>query len=341
VTQPDFDHADWLRRALHAEADSIEPAGDGLERIRARLTAPRPAPVAWITAALAGTAGRALGGLESVRAWLESVWSRLRAALGTVREQFRMPPPGPSAERLRLVRHPVVVAAAGLLAAVVVTFALAPLPGQAVSQAVALIWSFESGGSASAASGPAVSGPGTQPGTAGATGAAHGKPGHKNPASASCTARASAAVAACPSPGACPSPAASAHPSHGPSPTATPTPTATPSPSATPASSATPPSSTGARACPTPSSSASPHPSASSSPSPPTSSPTPSPPSSSPTPSPPSSSPAPSPSADPASSPAPSPSADPAGSPAPSPSADPSPAPNPSGSDVAGGAGER
>jgi hypothetical protein len=39
-----------LRRALHAVADTIEPAADGLERIRERLSRPRPLAVAWLMA---------------------------------------------------------------------------------------------------------------------------------------------------------------------------------------------------------------------------------------------------------------------------------------------------
>jgi hypothetical protein len=44
------DHEERLRHALRAAADSVEPAADGLERIRARLTRPRPAVVAWMVA---------------------------------------------------------------------------------------------------------------------------------------------------------------------------------------------------------------------------------------------------------------------------------------------------
>ncbi|MGI5203116.1 hypothetical protein ACQEU6_16265 [Spirillospora sp. CA-108201] len=37
TTDPHDEHGEILRRALHAEADSVNPAGDGLERIRARV----------------------------------------------------------------------------------------------------------------------------------------------------------------------------------------------------------------------------------------------------------------------------------------------------------------
>jgi hypothetical protein len=40
-----------LRRALFSAAESIEPAADGLDRIRARLGTPRPTLIAWIEGA--------------------------------------------------------------------------------------------------------------------------------------------------------------------------------------------------------------------------------------------------------------------------------------------------
>src|ERR1700735_1643336 len=58
-----------LRQALRTAADSVEPAGDGLAQIRARLTTPRPLVIAWMIAAwsdlrslLMYRAGPALGG---------------------------------------------------------------------------------------------------------------------------------------------------------------------------------------------------------------------------------------------------------------------------------------
>jgi hypothetical protein len=38
MTYPTRDHEELLCRALHTAAESVEPAGDGLERIRARLS---------------------------------------------------------------------------------------------------------------------------------------------------------------------------------------------------------------------------------------------------------------------------------------------------------------
>jgi hypothetical protein len=45
------DHDAYLRAALHAAADSLEPRGDGLERIRARLQHTRPRAIVWLHAA--------------------------------------------------------------------------------------------------------------------------------------------------------------------------------------------------------------------------------------------------------------------------------------------------
>jgi hypothetical protein len=43
MTSQDRDYEDIVRRALHTAAESVEPAGDGLERIRHRLHSPRSA----------------------------------------------------------------------------------------------------------------------------------------------------------------------------------------------------------------------------------------------------------------------------------------------------------
>ena len=76
-TRPAGDYEDLLRRALHSAVDPIEPADDGLERIRARLTTPDPLPVAWVMAAYAEVTGHARGWLESALAWLQSVPQRM------------------------------------------------------------------------------------------------------------------------------------------------------------------------------------------------------------------------------------------------------------------------
>ncbi len=74
--QRERDYDDILRRALCTAADSIEPSGDGLERIRARLTTPRPLPSAWLMAGYSDVALPALlrlwSALVSMRGWRPS-----------------------------------------------------------------------------------------------------------------------------------------------------------------------------------------------------------------------------------------------------------------------------
>jgi len=48
MTHRTLDYEERLRAALRAAAESVEPDGDGLERIRARIHAPRPATAAWL-----------------------------------------------------------------------------------------------------------------------------------------------------------------------------------------------------------------------------------------------------------------------------------------------------
>lgn len=79
--EPDYDEI--LRRALRAATDSIEPAGDGLERIRARLTMPRPLAAAWLVAGFTDVALPALVRLWSALGGLW-VWLRTDAASNSV-----------------------------------------------------------------------------------------------------------------------------------------------------------------------------------------------------------------------------------------------------------------
>jgi hypothetical protein len=87
MTQRDRDLEEILRRTLRAAASSVEPADDGLERIRARLTTPRPLLVAWIMAGYSAGASRALSGLLAISAWLQGV-------RGAVSEHLRVAGPG-------------------------------------------------------------------------------------------------------------------------------------------------------------------------------------------------------------------------------------------------------
>lgn len=70
------DHETYLRAALHAAADSLEPRGDGLERIRARLQHRRPISIAWLIAASGELAMRAPAWLQDA-AYQVADWYRL------------------------------------------------------------------------------------------------------------------------------------------------------------------------------------------------------------------------------------------------------------------------
>src|SRR5579864_4340223 len=86
-----------LRRALRAVADTIEPAADGLERIRERLSKPRPLALAWLMVGWTGLAQPLLLRMEPVLAgaagrlsdrlgeWLRLLIGSLRAAAGRLR----------------------------------------------------------------------------------------------------------------------------------------------------------------------------------------------------------------------------------------------------------------
>jgi hypothetical protein len=84
MTYPTREHEELLRRALRVAADSVEPAGDGLERIRARLTTPRPAVAAWMMSGTEPAVLRLRPLLTSLRPLLTSLrplLTRLRPLL--------------------------------------------------------------------------------------------------------------------------------------------------------------------------------------------------------------------------------------------------------------------
>ena len=86
---------DILRRALHAAAESVEPAPEGLTQIRARLSTPRPVAVAWLLAGWETASQFVMLRLESALDWLaNSLHTALRTADGLLY---------PAAERLRPV----------------------------------------------------------------------------------------------------------------------------------------------------------------------------------------------------------------------------------------------
>src|SRR4249920_3585790 len=136
MSQRQDDFEELLRRALHSAADSVEPSEDGLERIRARLTSPHPLPVAWVMAAYPEAARRALGGLHSVAAWLQTVF-------GTGHERFAQPG-APHQRRLARVRLAAALVAVAVVMALSVS-AVNPLLRQAVSLASGLIHSADGG----------------------------------------------------------------------------------------------------------------------------------------------------------------------------------------------------
>lgn len=86
MTSQDRDYEDILRRALHAAAESIEPAGDGLERIRHRLHSPRSA--ASVLSGLSGLIGWCR--LHGIRFFvrLEPATEAGRSGLGQMRQRL-------------------------------------------------------------------------------------------------------------------------------------------------------------------------------------------------------------------------------------------------------------
>ncbi len=208
-----------LRRALHAAADSLEPAADGLTRIRARLSPPRPLGVAWLTALWARLSGIAGARLEPALTWLAG---QLPAAAGPLRAWFA----GAGARhRRRRVwwQQPSVAISAVVVIAAAAGIMLSGLPS-AITQGAAQNQSSHEGGGVSGQNGTGVNGSGqpyASPGT--------GKRGRTASPSASCSPSAAGTKKGTASP----SPSSSASPSPSPSPTSTPSPTPTPTPTAT------------------------------------------------------------------------------------------------------------
>ena len=90
MTHPSREYEDRLRRALRAAADSVEPSPDGLGRIRARLTPPRPVVAAWMVTET-----------EPSMLRLRSLLTSLRLRIGRPRGQFRPAPAGGARHKLR------------------------------------------------------------------------------------------------------------------------------------------------------------------------------------------------------------------------------------------------
>lgn len=220
------DHEAVLRRMLHAAAEQIEPSADGLQRIQARLTNPRPVPVAWICA---------IGTSLSLR-----IPPGLRPAIGRVVLEIRqatehfMPAPanrphGPGSQgRLRWLRPfaamgtAVAIVAAVVYVSIDVTQVISTAGSDASAQHTGPpgVTGGGSGGAPQSVSGG--SGPVSSPGTSG--GLFNSTPACATPGPVKSTFLA---------PPASPSPTVPATPSPTASATPTPTASATPTPSAT------------------------------------------------------------------------------------------------------------
>lgn len=183
-----------LRRALRAAADSIEPAADGLERIRERLARPRPLAVAWLMAGWSDVAQPAMLRIEPVWAklgdWLRPV-GRLRVAVAEllypVADRMRsmlhrLRPTAPqhsTSSSSQAPRYPWLRLAAAIGVIVVVAFVggfvLTGLPHTIISQ-VQQITSSGGSGSGSGGHAPTVAGTGTPTGTSGSGQHKHASP---------------------------------------------------------------------------------------------------------------------------------------------------------------------
>lgn len=218
-----------LRRALHAAADSLDPAADGLTRIRARLSPPRPLGLAWVIALWAALAGFATLRLEPAFGWLGE---RVRPALGALRTWFSGT--GARHRRHRVWRHrrhrawwqqPLVAIAAVVVIAAAAGISLSGLPSE-ISQDTTQSQTSHEGGRAGGGQGSGLNGAGQPyaPGTG-----KHSKTASP-PAPGTPSASSTKAGGATPSP-LPPSPTPSLSPSASPTPTQSPSPTPTPTPS--------------------------------------------------------------------------------------------------------------
>src|SRR5580692_7648361 len=129
MTRLDLDEI--LRRELHAAAQSIEPAADGLNRIRERLSPPRPVAVAWLMVGWTRVGQPALLRIDELlvafgewlRPVLQPTWSRVRALFTPRTESGGRP------SRYAWLR-PALAMAAVVAVAVAGGFALSGLPRQ-------------------------------------------------------------------------------------------------------------------------------------------------------------------------------------------------------------------
>src|SRR5712692_975450 len=115
------DLEDVLRRALRTAADSVEPAADGLDRIRSRICARRPVPSGWNMAELAGPAGPG----NPVLRHLLPVSIAAQAAFHAVVQRFR---PGPDGIGWYRWLRPAAALATGLFVVLAGSWAITALP---------------------------------------------------------------------------------------------------------------------------------------------------------------------------------------------------------------------
>ncbi len=229
--QPELE--DVLRRALHTEADSVEPGADGLDRIRMLIRAGRPLPGGWAMAGQAVSAGR--GGLA---------WRHLRHARCAARDLWDavLRPTGLGAGTFAWQRwlRPAATLATVVFVAVGGSWAIAALPRMIAPS-----------GSSSPAGSSAGQAPARSSGPAGAHGTSQSPPGSLRHASSPAgQLRPTATSSGGPrSPG--PSWPASSTPSANPSGSGMPS--ASPSPSASSTSSASPSPSASCTPAPSPS----------------------------------------------------------------------------------------
>jgi hypothetical protein len=107
-----------LRRALHAVADTIEPAADGLERIRERLSRPRPLAqplLMGMEPVLADAADRMS---ERLGTWLRPAIEPLRPAIGGLLAAIWLLRPRSGMSRHEKLRSALAFAAAALIGTV-------------------------------------------------------------------------------------------------------------------------------------------------------------------------------------------------------------------------------
>lgn len=197
-----------LRNALRLAADSVEPAADGLDRIRAKIGARQALPLVprWRTAVPVVILCSLLQRLEPAAIWV-------RYAVGVIVDRFR---PDPArAGRLGWLR-PAAAIATGVFVVTAASWAIAALP-QVVQNVTDTKSSHHDGGPSAVSSSPMPSrSGGTNPG---------GYPVGPYPSGSAHPSRSCKAAS--------PSPGSSTKPSHSPSssPSASPSSSASPSPS--------------------------------------------------------------------------------------------------------------